>query len=201
MSRPRILCAALIVWLFALACASARPAGGPALTPEGEEGFGTYRIGVTDLLRITVWRNEELSVDVPVRPDGMISVPLIDDVHAEGLTPEELKAIISKELEEYVTAPTVTVVVLNMNSQMVSVLGAVRNPGQFQVMRNMRVMEAIAAAGGFSDFASKGDIRVIRRSDDGSEVEFRFDYDGYVKGRGPETNILLKSGDAIVVPD
>jgi polysaccharide export outer membrane protein len=160
-----------------------------------------YRIGITDVLRINVWRNPELSVDVPVRPDGKISVPLVDDVQAEGLEPTELKEVITRELSEYVTEPNVTVIILQMNSRFVSVLGGVKGEGRVPLTRNLRVLEAIALVGGFTTFADKGNIRIVRRQPDGDEVEYRFDYDAYRKGKAPGTNIVLQSGDTIIVPD
>ena len=160
-----------------------------------------YRIGVTDALRIVVWKNDELSIDVPVRPDGKISVPLLDDVHASGLTPTELKEILTREFAEYITAPNVTVVVLFMRSRSISVIGGVNRPGQYPIERNLRVLEAIAVAGGFSSFAQKNDVRVVRRTDDRGEVEFRFNYGAYIKGNAPGTNIELVTGDTIIVPD
>jgi len=160
-----------------------------------------YTIGVTDLLRISVWRNEEISVDVPVRPDGKISVPLLDDVQAEGLEPSELKEVLTREFAEYVTTPTVTIIVLQMNSRFVSVLGAVGRSTRVPLTRNLRVLEAIAAAGGFSTFADRDNIRIVRRHADGTESEYRFDYHAYIKGRAPGTNIVLRSGDTIVVPE
>ena len=160
-----------------------------------------YLIGVTDVLIINVWKNPELSVEVPVRPDGMISVPLIDDVQAEGLTPQELKEVIARELEEFVTAPDVTIVVSQMNSHFVSVVGEVTRDQRILLTREMRVLEAIAHVGGFSTFADKGDIRVVRLQPDGSEVEYRFNYNAYIKGKAPGTNIVLRPGDTIIVPD
>jgi polysaccharide export outer membrane protein len=160
-----------------------------------------YRIGVTDVLRISVWRNQELSVDVPVRPDGKISVPLLDDIHAEGLEPTELKEVLTRELAEYVAAPNVTVIVLAMNSRFVSILGEVGNQARVPLTRNMRVLEGIAAVGGFQTFANKGDVRIVRRQEDGSETEYRFDYHAYIKGKAPGTNIVLHNGDTIIVPD
>jgi polysaccharide export outer membrane protein len=160
-----------------------------------------YRIGVTDILRITVWRNEELSVDVPVRPDGKISVPLLDDVQAEGLEPVELKEVITRELSEYVAAPHVTVIILQMNSRFVSVLGGVKGEGRVPLTRNLRVLEAIAVTGGFTTFADRDNIRIVRRQPDGGEVEYRFNYDAYRKGKAPGTNIVLMNGDTIIVPD
>jgi len=161
----------------------------------------TYTIGVTDVLKIAVWKNPELTVEVPVRPDGMISVPLINDVQAEGLTPEELKEVITRELAEYVTEPNVTVVVIQMNSRFVSVIGEVGQDTRVPLTRDLRVLEAIASAGGFGPFADKSDVRIVRRNGDGTESEYRFDYDAYIRGRAPGTNIVLQHGDTIVVPD
>ena len=161
----------------------------------------SYHIGISDVLRITVWRNEELSVQVPVRPDGKISVPLLDDIQAEGLTPVELKEVLTREFAEYVTSPHVTVIVLEMNSHFVSVLGGVNREGRIPLVKDMRVLEAIAASSGFSDFADKGNIRVVRRDTQGVEQEYRFNYKAYIKGKAPGTNIMLKNGDAILVPD
>jgi polysaccharide export outer membrane protein len=161
----------------------------------------SYHVGISDVLRITVWRNEDLSVEVPVRPDGKISVPLLDDIQAEGLTPVELKEVLTREFAEYVSSPHVTVVVLQMNSHFVSVLGGVNREGRIPLVKDMRVLEAIAASGGFSDFADKGNIRVVRRDFEGSEQEYRFNYKAYIKGKAPGTNIMLKNGDTILVPD
>jgi polysaccharide export outer membrane protein len=160
-----------------------------------------YRLGVSDIIRIDVWRNPELSVEVPVRPDGKVSAPLLDDVQAEGLTPTELKEILTRELAEYITSPNVTVIVIQMNSRFVSVLGGVNREGRVPLSRNLRVLEAIAYSGGFSAFADKDNIRVVRRERDGGEIEYRFDYDAYRKGKAPGTNIVLTAGDTIIVPD
>jgi polysaccharide export outer membrane protein len=182
-----------------LACAGRAPSPPPPDPDPLDRDY--YRIGITDLLRVSVWRNDELSVDVPVRPDGKISVPLVDDVQAEGLTPSELKEVLSRELSEYIASPQVTVIVLQMNSQFVSILGGVKGEGRIPLTRDMRVVEAIASAGGFTAFADKGDIRIVRRHPDGSEHEYRFDYGAYVKGKAPGTNIVLRNGDTILVPD
>jgi polysaccharide export outer membrane protein len=161
-----------------------------------------YTIGVTDVLRINVWKNPELSVEaVPVRTDGMISVPLINDVQAEGLTPEELRDVIARELTEYVAAPDVTVIVIAINSRFVSVIGEVGQDTRVPITRDLRVLEAIAQAGGFGPFADKGDVRIVRRNVDGTEAEYRFDYGAYIRGRAPGTNIVLQHGDTVVVPD
>ncbi len=161
-----------------------------------------YTIGVTDVLRINVWKNPEVTVDaVPVRSDGMISVPLINDVQAEGMTPEELKEVIARELSEYLGESNVTVVVIQMNSRFVSVIGEVGQDTRVPLTRDLRVLEAIASASGFGPFADKSDIRIVRRNADATESEYRFDYGAYIRGRAPGTNIVLQHGDTIVVPD
>jgi polysaccharide export outer membrane protein len=180
------------------ACAARTPAPPP---PDPTDAEREYRIGVTDVLRVSVWRNPELSVDVPVRPDGNISVPLLDDIRAEELTPQELKDVLTRELAEYITAPDVTVMVVQMNSRFVSVLGGVPNETRVPLTRNLRVLEAIASVGGFSTFAQKSDVRIVRRNPDGTETEYRFDYDAYIKGKAPGTNIVLRNGDTIIVPE
>ncbi len=194
---PRLIALALLLTVAGCATRSLSP---PPADPNPMDR-DPYRIGVTDVLRISVWRNQELSVDVPVRPDGKISVPLLDDVHAEGLEPTELKEVLTREFAEYVVAPNVTVIVLGMNSRYVSILGEVGSQARVPLTRNMRVLEAIAVVGGFRTFADKGDVRIVRRQEDGSEIEYRFDYDAYIKGRAPGTNIVLYNGDTIIVPD
>jgi polysaccharide export outer membrane protein len=158
-----------------------------------------YVIGAGDKLTIRVWKNPELSVSVPVRPDGKISVPLLDDIQAEGFTALELKEVITRELGEYVTNPDVTVVVETI-SKRVFVLGEVARQGPIFLPSDLRLTDAISSAGGFSTFAKKNKIKVIRRSENG-DVEYRFDYDAYIAGKAPGTNLLLVPGDTIVVPD
>lgn len=160
-----------------------------------------YTIGVTDVLKIAVWKNPELTVDVPVRADGMVSVPLIDDVQAEGLSPLELKEVVTRELSEFISAPDVTIIVLQMNSRFVSVIGEVGQETRVPLTHDLRVLESIAMAGGFSTFADKADVRIVRRNRDGTEAEYRFDYSAYIRGRAPGTNIVLQPGDTIIVPD
>jgi polysaccharide export outer membrane protein len=185
-------------WLL-VACGGRAPSPPPPEpSPMDRE---VYKIGVTDVLLINVWKNPELTVEVPVRADGMISVPLIDDVQAEGLTPQELKEVVTTELSEFVTAPDVTVLVRQMNSRFVSVLGEVGVTTRVPLTRDLRVLEAIAQVGGFTAFADKSNVRIVRRQLDGSEVEYRFDYGAYIRGAAPGTNIVLRPGDTIIVPD
>jgi polysaccharide export outer membrane protein len=199
MRSVHAICAVAVAVLFGAACA-----GRPVTAPPADSGVGdreTYVIGVTDVLTINVWGNQDLSQRVPVRPDGKISVPLLDDVPAAGLTPMELKEVLTREFSEYVSNPHVTVIVSEMNSQTVSVMGEVARQATIPLTRDLRVLEAIALVGGFSNFADRGDVRVVRRNADGTEQEFRFDYDAYIKGNAPGTNMLLQAGDTIIVPD
>src|SRR5262245_19101938 len=184
-----VRCAA-IAGLLAIGCF------GRALSPPPPDPTpmdrAAYTIGVTDVLRINVWKNPELTVEaVPVRADGKISVPLINDIQAEGMTPEELKDVIARELAEYVTEPNVTVVVIAMTSRFVSVIGEVGHTTRVPLTRDLRVLEAIAEAGGFGPFADKSNVRIVRRNEDGTESQYRFDYAAYIRGRAPGTNIVL----------
>ena len=191
--------------LMILAAMNAVACGRRALSPPPPDPMpmdrDVYVIGVTDVLMISVWKNPELTTSVPVRPDGRISFPLVDDIQAEGLQVMELKEILTRELSEYITAPDVTVTVTQMNSQFITVIGAVGSNIRIPLSRELRVLEAIATAGGFTTFADKDDIRIVRRSAGGAEIEYRFDYDAYIKGRAPGTNIVLMNGDTIIVPE
>lgn len=192
-------------WLGAVAAACvvvSAGCAGPRPEPPPEPVLGDrpeYRIGAGDQLRIVVWKNAELGVDAPVRPDGRISVPLVDDVQAEGLTPEELGDLIAAELEEFVSAPTVSVVVQRVDKR-VFIVGEVARPGAFPLSQQLRLMDLITMAGGFREFADRGDVQVIRATSDG-EVTYPFDYDAYVKGDAPGTNLVLEPGDVVVVSD
>ena len=184
--------------LGALACSSPPVSPPPPEPVAGDRS--PYVIGVTDQLHIAVWKNPELSVSAVVRADGMISVPLVDDVQAEGLTPEELKEVISAQLSEYISSPDVTVVVMQMNSNVASVMGAVGRSGTVALRRDTRVLEAIATMGGFNAFAKRNKVRVMRPTDAGM-VEYRFDYDAFLDGKAPLSNLVLKAGDTVVVPE
>lgn len=196
----RVTMLSLGVVIAAAAGCNTRQLSAPPSEPDPMDR-DDYTLGVTDELAVSVWRNPELSVQVPVRPDGKISVPLLDDIQAEGLTPTELKEVLTREFAEYVTAPSVTVIVIEMNSRYISVVGAVNREGRYPLSRNLRVLEALAFAGGFDTFADKDNVRIVRRQPDGSEAEYRFDYDAYIKGKAPGTNIVLGAGDTIIVPD
>ncbi len=191
---------ALLILLAVLAAGCAQKGATPPPEPDPGERE-PYVIGIPDLLRVVVCRNPELSVEVPVRRDGKISVPLVDDVQAEGLTPEELKEVLTESLAEYVTAPDVTVIVLETNSHTVTVVGGVARSGQIPLTRQMRVLEAIATMGGFNAWARRDRVKIIRAGGDEGVEEFVFDYGAYSSGRAPDSNLLLEPGDTIVVPE
>ena len=197
--RRRALRVSLSVLAATLALACAH--GAPPPPEAGPMDRADYVIGAADLLRIQVWRNPELSVDVPVRPDGKISVPLANDVQAAGLTATELKDVLTKALSDYVAAPDVTVMVQQINSKSVHVMGEVARSMVVQLVVDMRALEVIAMAGGFSPYADKSDIRILRPNPDGSVVEYRFNYKAFLKGKHPESNLRMQPGDTIVVPD
>jgi polysaccharide export outer membrane protein len=158
-----------------------------------------YQIGAADVLNIYVWKEPELTRDVSVLPDGKITFPLIGEVHAQGLTVTELKKIITDKLQHYVTAPEVTVVVVQTLSRRIYVIGMVNRPGPYPLEPGMSVIQALSAAGGFTQWADEKKIRVIRREGD-KEVQHRFNYKEHISGKKVKQNILLKPGDTIVVP-
>jgi len=159
-----------------------------------------YTIGVDDVLDISVWKEPDVSRSVPVRPDGKISLPLINDVQAAGLTPADLATEITDRLKKYLNDPQVTVIVTQINSRRVYVVGGVVRAGAYPLLPGMTVLQAISAAGGFTGFADTKAIRVMRTVD-GKQVELPFDYHAVLKGTKSSENILLNPGDTIVVPE
>jgi len=158
----------------------------------------TYVIGAEDALHVAVWKEAELTATIPVRPDGMISLPLLNDVQAAGLTPMQLAASITEKLKKYVSDPRVTVVVTAMNSRRVYVLGEVLHTGPMALTPNMTILQALAQAG-FSQFANTKGIYVLR-VENGKQQKLAFNYKQAIKGESMEQNIVLKPGDTIVVP-
>ncbi len=196
--RQACLCLGIAVILLVSACAGPGAVPPPELAP-GERT--AYVLGVTDVLRVTVWKNPELDIEIPVRPDGMISVPLLDDIQAEGLTPQELKEVLTEALAEFSSAPDVTVLVVQMNSNVVSLLGAgLRSSGAMPLRRQTRVLEAIATMGGFTAYAKKNRVLILRKTPDGL-VEYVFNYGAYLAGKSPESNLILMPGDTVIVED
>jgi polysaccharide export outer membrane protein len=158
-----------------------------------------YVIGQGDVMEVFVWRNEQLSREVVVRPDGKISLPLLQDIQAEGFTVVQLKNQITHRLHEHLDNPRVSVIVRSIDSYRVSVLGRVRNPGVYPITGRTTLAEAIALAGGFTEWADKGDITVVS-NEGGEEKKLIINYKKIASGKDPSQNIILKRGDIIIVP-
>jgi polysaccharide export outer membrane protein len=159
----------------------------------------SYSIAPEDVLTIDVWKEPEISRTVPVRRDGKISLPLLDDVQAAGLTPTQLSAEIVEKLQATVVHPQVTVIVAQMSSQRIYILGQVNRGGAYPLVPEMTAMQALSIAGGFTPFANVKKIYVMR-AENGEDKIFRINYKEVVSGRKSEQNIHLKPGDTIVVP-
>jgi polysaccharide biosynthesis/export protein len=158
-----------------------------------------YVIGPEDVLGVVFWRDTEMTGDVTVRPDGRITLPLIGDIDTTGLTPDQLKAVIHKAATKLIEDPTITVVVRQINSRKVFVTGSVTTPGAYPLVGPRTVMQAIALAGGLTEYADKKNITVMRM-EGGQQKTFRFNYNDVARGKRVDQNIVLKPGDTIVVP-
>jgi len=176
-----------------------------ASTPRGEvprqpaTDDPNYLIGAQDVLDISVWKEPELSRSVPVRPDGKISLPLLNDVQAAGLTPSELTAQITAGLNKFMTNPQVTVIVSQINSQRIYILGEVARPGAFVLIPGMTVLQALSDAGGLTPFANSKKIYVIREQN-GKQEKLPFNYKEVLDRKRPEQNVDLRPGDTVIVP-
>ena len=160
---------------------------------------GDYRIGPEDVLDVAVWNNTSISRTVPVRPDGKISLPLLNDVQAAGLTPMQLRDVLTKKLVEYVPAPEVSVIVREVRSFNVSVIGEIRAPGRYELKSRTTVLDVLARAGPFSDFASRARIFVLRPN--GTTMKrIPFNYNKVIAADGEAENFLVQPGDIVVVP-
>ncbi len=158
-----------------------------------------YKIGAQDLLRVDVWKEDQLTRTVPVRPDGKITLPLLNDVQAAGATPMQLAGAISEGLKKFINTPQVTVTVTEINSRRIYVTGEVARAGAFPLLPNMTVLQALSSSGGFTQFARLKNIYVLR-VEDGKQVKHPFNYKEVVNGKNAVQNILLEPGDVIVVP-
>ena len=174
-----------------------KTAQAPTQVPAGADA--SYKIGPQDVLRIDVWKEPEISRSVPVRPDGKVSLPLLNDVQAAGLTAMELANVISEGLKKFMNNPQVTVSVSEINSRRVYVTGEVTRPGAYPLLPNMTVLQGLTSAGGFTQFARTKNTYVLR-TENGKQVKHPFNYNDVVKGKRSEDNIMLQPGDTIVVP-
>jgi len=186
----RLLLAATLM-LIALPCAA-----GQAAPSSGE---GDYLIGPEDVLDIAVWNTAEITRTVPVRPDGKISLPLVNDVQAAGLTPMQLRETLMKALAPYMPSPTVSVIVREIHSFNVTVIGEVKTPGRYELKSRSTVLDLLAMAGGLSQYAARGRI-VVLRQDAGVARELPFPYDKLTGKNAGSENFCLKPGDVILVP-
>jgi polysaccharide export outer membrane protein len=179
----------------------ADPAPAPATAPaKGLPRIDAgYKIGPQDVLRIDVWKEPDITRQVSVRSDGKISLPLLDDIQAAGLTPLELRNVLRDGFKEFITDPQVTVTVFETNSRHIYVTGEVTHSGTFALLPNMTVLQALSSCGGFSQFANTKKIYVLRM-ESGKQLKIPVNYKELLKGRKPEVNILLQDGDTIVVP-
>jgi polysaccharide export outer membrane protein len=166
----------------------------PSTSPAGP----TYVIGPEDVLHIAVWKEADLTATLPVRPDGKISLPLLDDVQAAGLTPKQLAESVTEKLKKYIADPHVTVVVTSINSKRIFLVGEVMHPGATSMLPNMTVLQALSSAG-LSQFANTKRIYVLR-TENGKQRKLPVNYRQLVKGEQIEQNYLLQPGDTIVVP-
>jgi polysaccharide biosynthesis/export protein len=158
-----------------------------------------YVVGTEDVLGIVFWRERDMSADVVVRPDGKISLPLVNDVIVDGLTPDQVRERVTELAKRYIEDPSVTVVVRQINSRKVYITGNVERPGTFPLLRPTTVIQLIALAGGLKEFANAGDI-VLVRTEGSKQQTFTFNYDQLKNRKNLSQNIFLKPGDTIIVP-
>ena len=193
-------------WAQAAQAPNAKPAAGvaaavpPAVVPAPVlAAIPDYLIGAEDQLSIVFWRDKEMSSEVTVRPDGKISLPLLNEVRAAGLTPGQLKDLLVEESKKYVEDPNVTVIVKQINSRKVFITGEVGKPGPYALMAPMTVMQLLVIAGGLRDYAHSEKISIMR-NENGKPTSYSFNYKEFVKNKNLKQNIDLKPGDTVIVP-
>jgi polysaccharide biosynthesis/export protein len=172
----------------------------PTPSPGDKPHDGTFVIGADDVLAINVWKETEISRSIVVRSDGKISLPLVGEVVAAGETPLQLEQVITAKLKNYITDPEVTVIVQQINSEKFNILGQVTKPGAYPLTATTTIVDAIATAGGFKDFAKKKGIYILRRDAAGTESRIAFNYQDFIKGKNTSQNITIQPHDTIIVP-
>jgi polysaccharide export outer membrane protein len=197
-----LLCAVLPTWLGAQTetGGGTKQANVPADATSAKAHDNSYVIGNDDVLAINVWKEPDISRSIPVRSDGRISLPLVGEVQAAGRTPLKLEEEIATKLKSYIAEPEVTVIVQQSNSQKFNILGMVNKPGSYMIANSATVLDAIALAGGFRDFAKQKNIYLLRQNPDGSQARLPFNYKDVVKGKNLEQNVKVQPRDTIVVP-
>ena len=195
--RRHVVTAMLVASVTAAGLAAAQEAPKP---PSGALGVdGDYKIGPEDVLDIAVWDNTAISRAVPVRPDGKISLPLLNDVQAAGLSAMQLRDALTKKLAEYVPTPEVSIIVREVRSFKVSVIGEIKTPGRYELKSRATVLDVLAQAGPFSDFASRARIFVLRFNGTTTK-RIPFNYNKVIAADGEHENFFLQPGDIVVVP-
>jgi polysaccharide export outer membrane protein len=190
----------LMLAVLAISAAGAAVPRAGAQAPAAAPPDGAhYRIGPEDVVEVSVWNNTALSRTVPVRPDGKLSLPLLNDVPAAGLTPMELREILMNRLAEYMPTPEVSVILREVHSFKVSVIGEVKKPDRYELGSRATVLDVLAMAGGFTEFAARTRIVILRH--DGTDVKrVSFNYNAIVSANGDRANFLLQPGDVVLVP-
>ena len=183
---------------------AAKPAPSTAPDTASKSATGvrpdSYIIGAEDVLTVFVWKEPDMTKTVPVRPDGMISLPLIGEIKAAGYTPVQLQDVLAESMKKMISDPQVTVVVEKIGSLNFNIVGEVNHPGYFPLTRRMTVLDAIAMAGGFKDFAKSKKVYILRTAANGTQERLPFNYKAVIKGQNPQQNIELLPRDTIVVP-
>lgn len=179
---------------------SANEPADPVQTAAKKTSDDSFVIGADDVLAVNVWKEPDISRSVPVRSDGKITLPLVGELQAGGQTPRQLQTEITTKLRNFISEPEVTVMVQEIRSQRFNILGQVSKPGSYLISNSARVLDAIAVAGGFRDFAKKKSIYVLRPTPNGGQTRLAFNYSDVVKGKSPEQNVELRPHDTIVVP-
>lgn len=204
--RQRLYCSIALVVVLAAgsgvvwAQADAGQQDPPSASEKSAPHDSTFVIGNDDVLDVNVWKDKELTRTVQVRPDGKISMPLIGELQAAGHTPLQLEDEIADKLKKYMSQPDVTVIVAKINSQKFNILGKVAKPGSYPLTTTTTVLDAIAEAGGFQDFAKQKGIYILRPKPGGGEARLKFNYKDVIKGKHTEQNIRLEPHDTVVVP-
>ena len=184
----------------AIAAAKTGSSNTPGTSTGSQPHDSSFIIGNDDELSINVWKEPELTRSIPVRSDGKVSLPLVGELQAAGRTPLELEQEISNRLKDYITQPEVTVIVQQINSEKFNILGQINKPGSYPLSAATTVLDAIANAGGFRDFAKQKSIYILRENPAGGETRIAFNYKEVIKGKNPQQNIKLEPRDTIVVP-
>ena len=165
-----------------------------------ESAISAYKINPGDVLSVTVWKEEDLQRQVLVRPDGAFSFPLAGEIQATGKSVEDVREILVERLSEYIPDPVVTIATEAIQGNKVYVIGQVNRPGEFIAAARIDVVQALSIAGGFTPFAQKNDVLILRRGPDGSQQSMNFRYNEVEKGRDLQQNLVLRPGDVVIVP-